>query len=209
MLLPLTDFAALLGINLVLCAVCLRLLGWLRGVNAVIMPFEKWMALGVFIVLWWPVGSAHLPIVAYIRGVSSDLSMTLVALACIVSWRAQFGFNPLDQRNVTALWVAVAAAALVLYPLALGLGDWDPYRLGWGTTGIWLGLLSISVVCWLVGLRLLPFLIALAVLAWSTGVLESTNLWDYLIDPWLAMVAIFQCVRVGIKTILRRSSPVH
>ena len=209
MLLPLTDFAALLGINLVLCAVCLRLLGWLSGVNAVIMPFEKWMALGVFIVLWWPVGSAHLPIVAYIRGVSSDLSMTLVALACIVSWHAQFGFNPLDQRNVTALWVAVASAALILYPLALGLGDWDSYRLGWGTTGIWLSLLGISLVYWLIGLRLMPFLIALAVLAWCTGVLESTNLWDYLIDPWLAMVAIFQCVRVGIKTLLRRLSPVR
>ena len=209
MLLPLTDFAALLGINLVLCAACLRLLGSLGGVNAEIKPFEKWIALGVFVVLWWPVGSAQLPIVAYIRGISSDLSITLVALACIVSLRAQLGFDPLDRRNVTALWVAVAAAALVLYPLALGWGDWDPYRLGWGTTGIWLGLLSISVVCWLIKLRLLPFLIALAVLAWSTGVLESTNLWDYLIDPWLAMVAIFQCVRVGIKTILRRSSPVH
>ena len=209
MLLPLTDFSALLGINLVLCAACLRLLGWQRGVNAEIRPFGKWIVLGIFTVFWWPVGSAHLPIAGYIRGISSDLSITLVALACIVSWRALLGFDPLDQRNLTALWVAVSATALVLYPLALGWGNWDPYRLGWGSTGIWLGLLSLSIVCWLNSVRLLPLLIALAVLAWSTGVLESTNLWDYLIDPWLAMIAIFQCVRVGIKTLLRRLSPVR
>jgi len=32
--------------------------------------------------------------------------------------------------------------------------------------------------------------IALAVAAWSFGWYESTNLWDYLLDPWLAIYAL-------------------
>ena len=32
--------------------------------------------------------------------------------------------------------------------------------------------------------------IALAVAAWSAGWYESPNLWDYLLDPWLAIYAM-------------------
>ena len=206
MLLPLTDFSALLGINLVLCAVCLRLL---RGRSDVVMTWKNWVTAGFFVALWCPVGSAYIPIVGYIRGVSSDLSITLVALACLVSLRDQFGFEWLDQRNVTAVWVAAAVVALILYPLALGWGDWDPYRLGWSSQGFLLGLLIVSLVCWVSKLRLLPLLVALALLAWSMDVLESTNLWDYLIDPWLALMAIYQCLRVGTKKIWTRLSSVR
>ena len=54
------------------------------------------------------------------------------------------------------------------------------------------------------GLRLLPMLIAVAMLAWAAGLLESTNLWDYLIDPWLAVGAIFQCLKVTGRQLLAR-----
>jgi hypothetical protein len=36
----------------------------------------------------------------------------------------------------------------------------------------------------------LALCIALAVAAWSAGWYESPNLWDYLLDPWLAVYAI-------------------
>jgi hypothetical protein len=56
-------------------------------------------------------------------------------------------------------------------------------------------LLAVTLFFWANGLRLLPVLVALALLAWTLGLLESTNLWDYLLDPWLAAAAIFQCMR--------------
>jgi hypothetical protein len=56
-------------------------------------------------------------------------------------------------------------------------------------------LLAVTLFFWIKGLRLLPVLVALALLAWTMGLLESTNLWDYLLDPWLAAAAIFQCMR--------------
>lgn len=202
MLPPLNDLIALLCIDLVLSAGLLRLLSCWHGVT----QWAKWAAALVFVLLWCPVGSVHLPLVAYVRGISSDLSVSLVVMACIGMYqRLSRGPHVLvsnRERNATSLMVA--AGALLLYPFALGVGDWDSYRLGWGTPGMWAALLAISIVCWGMGLRLLPMLIAVGMLAWTAGLLESTNLWDYLIDPWLAVGAIFQCLKVTGRQLLAR-----
>ncbi|MEO6320595.1 MAG: hypothetical protein ABIO73_08305 [Polaromonas sp.] len=197
---PFTDLVALLGIDLVLCAAGLRLLtGW-RGVSG----WTKWAVLVCFVLLWVPVGATHLPLLAYIRGISSDLSMTLVALACLGLSQRLFGVPVIARRESMALNGAIAVAALFLYPLALGWGDWDAYRLGWGSLGLWATLLVLSLVFWIKGLRLFPMLVGLALLAWSTGLMESTNLWDYLVDPWLAIAALFSCMKAGAQGLLLR-----
>lgn len=204
MLPPLTDLVALLGIDLVLCAGCLRLLNWQFGVT----PWTKWLTAACFVLALIPLGTAQLPLVAYVRGISSDLSITLVVLAGLGLVRRLRGLRGIDRAERMAVNTAVAAAALFLYPLALGWGDWDPYRAGWGAPGMLVALLAISVFCWIQGLRLLPVLVAAALLAWSFDLLESTNLWDYLIDPWLATAAIFQCLkwmRTRWQTRLRRA----
>ncbi len=201
MLLPsLTDLVALLGIDLVLCAGGLRLLTGQRSVTW----RAKWVVAVCFALLWWPVGAAQLPLLAYIRGISSDLSMTLVALACIFLSRRFFGVPAIVIRENRALTGVVAGAALFLYPTALGWGDWDAYRLGWGSWGLWGTLLALSLVFWVKGLRLLPVLVGLALFAWSAGLMESANLWDYLVDPWLAIAALFQCAKAGAQGLLLR-----
>jgi len=200
MLPPLTDLAALLGIDLVLCAGCLRLLGGQCGATR----WAKWVTAVCFLLLWLPVGAAHLPLLAYIRGISSDLSMTLVALACLGLCQRLLGMPAVARREQMALLGVVAVAAVFLYPLALGWGDWDAYRAGWGSFGMWGALLVLSLVCWIKGLRLLPLLLGLSLLAWSAGLMESNNLWDYLIDPWLAIAAFFQCIKAGAQGFLLR-----
>jgi hypothetical protein len=190
---PLTDFVALLGIALVLCAIGSRLLN-ARHCGA---GWAKWGLTAFFVILWFPVGAAHLPVVAYVRGISSDLSVTLVVLACIGLCQHWFGTHAISRQETTALNAVVAAIAVFLYPLALGWGDWDAYRAGWGSIGMLAGLLALSLGFWVRGLRLLPVLVGLALLAWSAGLMESTNLWDYLVDPWLAMAALVQSVKAG------------
>jgi hypothetical protein len=191
---PANDLIALLGINLVLGAGCLRLLSWRRGVTS----WGKWATAALFVLLWCPVGPARLPIVAYVRGISSDLSISLVAIACLGMYQRLSGASLVDGRERALVNVVFAAGALFLYPLALGWGDWDAYRLGWGSAGLWAVLLLLSLACWAKGFRLLPVLVALALLAWAAGTPESTNLWDYLIDPWLAVAAIFQCLKSAV-----------
>ncbi|NDP63976.1 MAG: hypothetical protein GZ092_15320 [Polaromonas sp.] len=199
---PLTDVVALLGIDLVLCAAGLRLLS---GRNRVIR-WAKWAVIAFFILLWVPFGSAQLPLLAYVRGVSSDLSTTLVALACLGLGRRLFGLPAMARREGMVLSVALAVAAVVLYPTALGWGDWDAYRSGWGSFGMLGILLLLSLACWLAGLRLLPALVGLALLAWVAGWMESGNLWDYLMDPWLAIWAVIHCMKAGARSVLHRYS---
>ena len=197
---PLTDLVALLGIDVVLCAAGVRLLTARRGVFA----WGKWVALACFLLLWFRVGDAQLPLLAYVRGISSDLSVTLVALSCLGLSQRLFRVPVIATQERMALNGVIAIAALFLYPLALGWGDWDAYRLGWGSWGLWATLLALSLVFWIKGLRLLPLLIGLALLAWTAGLMESTNLWDYLIDPWLALAALVQCMKAGVQALLLR-----
>lgn len=197
---PLTDFLALLGIDLALCAGVLRLLASKPGVA----PWVKWTTAACFVLMWLPAGAAQLPLLAYIRGVSSDLSVTLVALACLFAGQRLFGVPAVPLREKVILNGVIAAAALALYPLALGWGDWDLYRTGWGSLGLLGALLALSLLSWVKGLRLLPLLIGLALVFWSMGLMESANLWDYLMDPWLAMAALLQCVRLGASVLRDR-----
>ncbi|CDS50192.1 hypothetical protein [Polaromonas sp. CG9_12] len=196
---PLTDLVALLGIDLVLCAVGLRLLSGRNGVTW----RAKWAVIACFVLLWLPFGTAQLPLLAYVRGVSSDLSTTLVALACLDLGRRLSGCPAMAWREGMVLSVALAVAAVVLYPTALGWGDWDAYRSGWGAFAMLGILLMLSLACWIGGLRLLPALVGLALLAWVIGLMESVNLWDYLIDPWLAILAMIQCLNTGVRGVYR------
>ena len=200
---PLVDFLALMGIDLALSAGCLRLLAGIERAPKQ-GNWTKWATAFFFIGMWLPVGPAHLPLLAYVRGISSDLSITLVALACLDLCARCMALPAIAGREKTALRIALALAALFLYPAALGWGDWDSYRSGWASWGLWTALLAVSFVAWLIGLTLLPSLIALALLAWSAGLMESSNLWDYLVVPWLAAAALFGCLKSGARRLWTR-----
>jgi hypothetical protein len=67
---------------------------------------------------------------------------------------------------------------------------YDPYRLGYSDI-FFVGLvLIIAVVAWLLRYTAIALCLALATLAWSLGWYESTNLWDYLLDPLVAIYAM-------------------
>lgn len=199
-----TDFYALIGIDVVACAVLLR-------VTSVIVPasvtpkasvWVVWLSAIFLIVLWLPFSDSGLPLLAFARGILSDFSVTSVLLAslCIVQ---RMGFLLVEDHEKKAVYTAVTFAALVLYPTALGWGDWDAYRLGWGGAGLVTGLSLLTLLCFGMGLRLLPLLIAAALMAWSFSLLESGNLWDYLLDPWIACVSIGVALKVGLRSFRR------
>ncbi len=193
MLPSLTDSFALLGVDLVVCAVLLRLLSDSRCPSVLVRVGLT----AVFLLLCLPVGPAHLPVAAYIRGVSSDLSVTLVGLCLVGLCQRLSGRTMIARYEVSTVFFVVVPAAVVLYTTALGWGDLDAYRLGWGSPVMLAGLFAVCIVSWQVKFRLLPLLIAASLLAWSVGLLESSNLWDYLIDPWLGAGAVVHCMWAG------------
>lgn len=195
-----TDFFALIGIDLVICALFLRAISlFTPACNVLKKPvWVVWILVALQIGLWRPWGEAGLPLLALARGVLSDFSVTSVFLSLL--WMGEIlGVTTAVRRTEQQVtFVVLAAGAALLYPTALGVGDWDAYRLGWGSPGLLVGLSVLALSSLWSGWRQLPLLISAALMAWNLGLLESGNLWDYLIDPWLACVAIHASLRSGL-----------
>ena len=176
----LTDLTGLAGAAAAIAAVLLGLPGIARLRRA--HPTSTLLAAVVAALV--PFGG--LPAAGYVRGIVGDLSVTTVLLLLRGLLRPVLGWAAIDERSRLALQILVAAGGLVLYPLALGLGPFDPYRLGYANPWFLAGLLALAVAAGLRRLALVTWCLALAVLAWAVGVYESRNLWDYLVDPLVA-----------------------
>lgn len=142
-----------------------------------------------------------IPLAAYVRGVTGDLSITTQVLLWCVLLKPWFG--AIDPRSRHALLALIALASLALYPMALGVGAFDPYRLGYGDPLFVTALLLLALAAWFWNLPLIVLCIALATLAWSIGWYESDNLWDYLLDPLVSIYALVVLVTHAIKSLLR------
>ena len=143
---------------------------------------------------FWPLGmSLELALAAYVRGAIGDLSVVTTLLL----WSALL---PSNKSAPFAFKLSIAMIALAFYPFALGLGMIDPYAWGYGSIAFLIAVLVFAVICGLAHWSKGVWIIGLAIIAWTVHWHESVNLWDYLLDPFLAIWAIF-----GIfSTVLRK-----
>lgn len=187
----LTDLTGLFGIASLLAALVLQI----PRVKRLPKRYLAMLTAAVFAVSLIPFGG--LPLAGYIRGMVGDLSITTVVLA----WAAlSFPYCPateLRQRN--SVLMLIAAAAIIFYPMTLGMSLFDPYRTGYGEPVFVACVLVIGIVAWFLRSNLIVLCISLATLAWSLGWYESTNLWDYLIDPLVAIYVIGVLTKLGTK----------
>ena len=142
-----------------------------------------------------------LPAAAYVRGVIGDLSITTMVVLLRSLLRPVFRWGPLDAKSGLAVQVLVTVGGLALYPPALGLGPFDPYRLGYGASWLLFALLLLAMAAWFLRLHRVTLCIALAVLAHAVGWYESRNLWDYLLDPLLSTWGLCALLLRGAKAI--------
>ena len=139
---------------------CGTLLVWLLQRN-----FEAQIPAAVRIILalllanlfYWPLGMfMELPLAAYIRGVTGDLSV----VSLLLLWSSVL-LDRIDPRNTEAHFVpigfkvSIVLIAFSFYPFALGLGMLDPY--GWGYASIGF-LIAVSI-----------YAAILAIANWSKG----------------------------------------
>jgi len=170
------------------CAVVITLL--LQKVS----PQELPLIAKVFLILlfgnlfFWPFGlGMELPLSAYVRGVIGDLSI----VSMLLLWTSLL---PGRKPSPLAFKFAIACIATVFYPLALGFGMIDPYAWGYGSILFFIAVLLFALVCGLANWSKGVWIIAIAILAWAAHWHESANLWDYLLDPFLAiwgLLAVF------------------
>jgi hypothetical protein len=143
-----------------------------------------------------------LSLAAYLRGGIGDVSITAMLLLCSVLAKPWLSCATLDDKNRFALFGIIAIVALALYPMALGIGAYDPYRLGYGNAPFVIIVLLIALAAWYWKIYWVTLCITCAMLAWAVGWYESTNLWDYLLDPFVAGYAFY--VMLASLTALRR-----
>lgn len=143
--------------------------------------------------LFWPIFTMvlplELPLAAYVRGFTGELSITSMLLL----WTAYFSPKAITVPTTIRIWIALVA--IVFYPLALGVGMLDPYAWGYGSMTLLAAVIATALVVWLMGSNRIAIILALAILAWAAGWHESANLWDYILDPFLGLWAIGSLIR--------------
>ena len=139
----------------------------------------------------------------YIRGVTGDISLVSLCWLFTAFISKVTGKSLVSQQQRTLNVVAIGMLALVLYPATLGLVQTDPYVWGYQANSMLITLAIIAVAMWLAGNYHLTLWLSLAVLGFAFKIMESTNLWDYIIDAWLAIFVI----SVVIKKLFHRLRP--
>jgi hypothetical protein len=179
-----TDVTGLFGITLAIFVLLVRI----QRLQALPLPKRAAVLAAALLVLSIPLWGLSLS--GFVRGITGDLSVSTLVLLALAVVHTLFKRVLPGEHERHAMLRAILITAILFYPLALGLGMFDPYRLGYGN--LWFMLVLLALTIWS-ALRYSAFLavcIALAVVAWSVGWYESPNLWDYLFDPWLAFYAL-------------------
>jgi hypothetical protein len=158
----------------------------------------------VFALMLIPFGG--LPFAAYVRGMTGDLSITTLVLlggAMLRPWLGSCTADGAADRQRLPLLALIGLVAIIFYPMALGAGAYDPYHLGYASLPFVIALLVLALASWLRGQAMIVLCISLATLAWASGWYESVNLWDYLIDPFVAIYALAAIMNYFFRTLLK------
>ncbi|WP_071466840.1 hypothetical protein [Polynucleobacter asymbioticus] len=172
---------------------CALVIIWLLQKSS---PQDFPLALKVILLLilgnlfFWPLGfSLELPLAAYVRGMVGDLSVVTTLLL----WSAVL-INAKPVPTVFKTFIVIIA--IIFYPLALGVGMADPYAWGYASLPFFIAVLLVALICGLANWSRGVWIIAVAIIAWAAHWHESANLWDYLLDPLLAIWAVATIIAV-------------
>lgn len=183
MMTPYLQIIALLEMSLT-CAVVLIIL--LQKVSSIEIPSVIRLVAVLLLgnLFFWPLGmSLELPLSGYVRGVTGELSVVTMLLL----WGS---ILPTAKKTPLGFKVPLAVIAIAFYPLALGFGMVDPYAWGYGSIALLIAVILFAIGCGLAGWMKGVWIISFAIIAWAAHWHESTNLWDYLLDPFLAIWAL-------------------
>lgn len=193
-----TDLTGLAGIASATAASVLLLPGIVKFTK----PRLALLLGSAFALILIPFG--EMPLAAYVRGATGDLSITSLVLLWCALLRPWCDCVMVNTKHRHELLILIVLAAIALYPMALGVSAYDLYRLGYGDPIFIFALLLIALAAWFWKSPMIVLCIALAAFAWSVGWYESGNLWDYLLDPFVAIYALCSIVIRVVKDIRAR-----
>lgn len=144
-------------------------------------------------------------VAAWIRVLEPNPSFTLTGLLLVALLARLSGKTLLRPQDWRAAAIFGGAAALILYPMGLGLTGMDPFAWGWGHVLP----VVVAILASLLLLRgnrfgallLLPFAGSLLHLQ------ESTNFWNAMIDPFYAILSLPIASMVIVRMMAGNVSP--
>lgn len=146
----------------------------------------------------------ELSIAANLRGLVGDLSMTSLLGMALICVSHITGRDYLNRYNRYVLLLSVLGAAVFLYPMTMGLTFYDPYLLGYGSYSFAAVVLLVALISWAIRAYVTAAALLLAMVAYSVGLYESRNLWDYLIDPVVVLYAILWLAATVLRNLYQR-----
>lgn len=179
--------AAPLLTGLAMALLCLAYATILLPLNR--LPLAVKMPVIVSIILLVILPLSDYPGWYYVRSIFGDCSITALFFYTALILQQNFSWQIFQKNELVLLRRLALAAAILLYPFALGLTRFDSYSLGYSNLWLLVVVLIITLFCWLRKYYFLAIIITAAVIAFALQLLESHNLWDYLIDP-LFLIAV-------------------
>src|ERR1051326_8561835 len=141
-----------------------------------------------------------LPLGRWLAGLNVQPGIPLLGLFGNLIWKRFFQRDLLRPGDRKTAWYFGALLGTVLYPMALGLGNFDPYSLGWSFSSLFL--LAALGTLWLIWKdNRFGLLLLLSIVAYDARCLESINFWDYLLDPVYWVLSLGVLGRMAVKRI--------
>jgi hypothetical protein len=145
-----------------------------------------------------PVGG--IPLARWPISVNANFCIPLTVIVFNRVWQNASGRLLLDKKALLSVWIYGLITGLALFPMALGLGPFDPYSLGWSFSLLFVIFLVITIVL-LVMKKHLGVVLLLCILFYNLQLLESPNLWNYFIDPSFLIIS---CVALVKRFLLKK-----
>lgn len=131
-------------------------------------------------------------------GTLSASMLLLLLFQLATQWRLVESLSAQVWRNMNLFWISLG---IVVYPSALGLLDVDIYAFGYREAMSWCVLIASGIAVYS-SYRIPGLCLASAVLAHLLRLHESPNLWDYLIDPWLCLAAVYALISASCRRLI-------
>ena len=170
------------------------MLGWLLRGQRFCPRWQCQCALAVVSVGVAVLPLGGLPVGGWFAGFVPGLSLPMLALLVDGINRRAGGPDWLPSPQRLTVFVFATLAGLALYPSALGWGRFDVFTLGWNFSVLTVVVSALTI--WFIwrGNRF-NLVLVMALLAWQLGLMESRNLWDYLVDPVLFLLSVTALAR--------------
>jgi len=152
---------------------------WAYLVSAVIivLPISDWL------------------LIEFSRGLFTDLSLASIVMLAMYLFSI---LKPQRPRNQLSFNLAIILFAILLYPASMGVGMFDPYAIGFASHIYYdylvLAIAVIGIACAYLGQWQLALWLTLACLAHGLHLFESSNLWNYLLDPFAVIAGMVSII---------------